>query len=226
MNRNEVFCFRRCSPSSFRLHPSSLASMSLSRDIYVPQVAVIGADYSAAPVEARAWRGTLLAWSLTLAATLVLLLGILAAPLAASMEHPLLALTFRRAFAFACHQIPERSFHLGGVPLAVCARCWGVYCGFAAGVAFYPLASRIVTGSFVTTIVPARRWLLFAVLPTSVDFLLGFAGLWENTHWSRALTGALAGAGAACFVIPGVFDAVRVRSFPNADAEASKSCPT
>lgn len=181
--------------------------MSLSRDIYVPQIGV-GADHSTPPVKASTGRGALLAWGLTLSAVLVLLLGVLAAPLAASAAQPLLALSLRRAFAFACHQIPERSFHLGGVPLSVCARCWGIYCGFAAGVALHPLALRIVTGSFVTTDVPARRWLVLAVLPTSIDFLLGFAGLWENTHWSRALTGALAGAGAACFVVPGVIDAV------------------
>ena len=210
-------------PSAFILHPSH---MSLSRDIYVPQVAAIGADHSASPVGVISTRAGLSAWGVTLAVALLLLLGILAAPFAAMAEQPLLALSLRRAFAFACHQIPDRSFHLGGVPLAVCARCWGVYCGFAAGVALHPLAARIVAGSFVTTDVPARRWLIFAALPTSIDFLLGFAGLWENTHWSRALTGALAGAGAACFVVPGVFDAVRVRSFPNAHAGASKSCPT
>lgn len=183
--------------------------MSLSRDIYVPQVAAVGANHTASSGDANVDRGAFLSWSLTLAFALLLLLCIVASPLAASTEQPLLAVALRRAFAFACHQIPERSFHLGGVPLAVCARCWGVYCGFGAGVALYPLASRAVTGSFVTTIVPVRRWLVIAALPTSVDFLLGFTGVWENTHWSRALTGALAGAAAACFVMPGVFDAAR-----------------
>ena len=51
---------------------------------------------------------------------------------------------------------------------------------------------------------PARRWLLLAALPTSVDFLLGVTGLWANTHTSRALTGALVGAVAALYVVPGL----------------------
>lgn len=32
-----------------------------------------------------------------------------------------------------CHQRPERSFHLNGVQLPVCARCLGLYAGAAAG---------------------------------------------------------------------------------------------
>ena len=32
-----------------------------------------------------------------------------------------------------CHQRPERSFHLAGAQLPVCARCLGLYAGGAAG---------------------------------------------------------------------------------------------
>lgn len=38
------------------------------------------------------------------------------------------------AGAVVCHQKAERSFHLSGVPLPVCARCTGIYLA-AAGVA-------------------------------------------------------------------------------------------
>jgi len=48
--------------------------------------------------------------------------------------------------------------------------------------------------------------LALAVLPTTVDFALGFFGIWENTHWSRFLTALLAGAGAAFYIVPGLVD--------------------
>ena len=43
-------------------------------------------------------------------------------------------------FSAACHQMPERSFSREGFPLAVCARCFGLYAGAAAGVLLYPMA--------------------------------------------------------------------------------------
>ena len=42
------------------------------------------------------------------------------------------AVTYR-AGALICHQIPDRSFHLAGVQVPVCARCLGLYAGAAAG---------------------------------------------------------------------------------------------
>jgi hypothetical protein len=60
------------------------------------------------------------------------------------------------------------------------------------------------------------------VLPTALDFALHFAGLWPNTHWSRALTGALAGAGLVFFVLPGLAEiAERRRSRPRRPEEVS-----
>ena len=48
-----------------------------------------------------------------------------------------------------CHQISERSFHLGVAQLPVCARCLGIYAGFAIGltVAVSATVSRGVQGS-------------------------------------------------------------------------------
>ncbi|HEX8475784.1 MAG TPA: DUF2085 domain-containing protein [Pyrinomonadaceae bacterium] len=105
------------------------------------------------------------------------------------------------AFGMICHQMPERSFHVEGHPLAVCARCFGVYAGFAASVLVYPLMR-----SLQRTDVPSRVWLLAAVLPLAVDFTLGFTGLWENTHASRFATGALAGAASVFYVMPGAIE--------------------
>ena len=38
--------------------------------------------------------------------------------------------------SFICHQLPERSFHLAGFQLPVCARCLGIYIGVSGGVAY------------------------------------------------------------------------------------------
>lgn len=121
------------------------------------------------------------------------------APLLAAGGHGWAASFVYRAFAGLCHQQEERSFAFGGHALAVCARCTGIYAGFAACIVLYPL-----TRSLRRTDAPARKWLVLALVPMTVDFVLGFLGLWTNTHVSRALTGAIAGGGAAFFALPGL----------------------
>lgn len=108
------------------------------------------------------------------------------------------------AFGFVCHQMPERSFHIAGHALAVCARCFGIYAGFALGVLVYPLVRSVHR-----TDAPARAWLLAATLPLAVDFMLGLLGLWDNTHLSRFTTGALVGAAAVFYVMPGASELCR-----------------
>lgn len=173
--------------------------MSLPSDVYVPQVAR-DAMTNIVPLEQTpSRRMAYLVWASAVMIVSLLISSIVFAPLATTTNHPLLSLALYQAFSNLCHQMPERSFHLHGAPLAVCARCWGLYGGFALAFALYPLA-----GSLTRPVTPHRRWLLLAAVPTSVDFLLGFLGIWENTHLSRALTGALLGAVSALYVVPGV----------------------
>lgn len=122
---------------------------------------------------------------------------IVAAPLW-SETHGVLALILYRSFSAVCHQIPERSFHLHGFPLAVCSRCTGIYAGFIVGVLIAPLARELRE-----TEMPNRRWLIWAVLPMLVDFGADFVGLFNNTFISRAATGALLGIVAAFYILPG-----------------------
>jgi uncharacterized membrane protein len=129
-------------------------------------------------------------------------LGLIAgAPLFEARGHHFWAQAIYRAFSPVCHQMPERSFYLAGHPLAVCARCCGLYAGFAASTLLYPLVRSLRRRD-----APARRWLFLALAPTAVDFGLNLAGVWENTHASRALTGALLGAVIAFYVVPGLID--------------------
>ncbi|MEM1117202.1 MAG: DUF2085 domain-containing protein [Bacteroidota bacterium] len=95
------------------------------------------------------------------------------------------------AFGFVCHQIPERSLHLGGGPVALCHRCLGILMGLVAGLAgalaLSPRRLRRITRS------AQGRWLVLAGIPTTVDWALGALGIWANTPLSRMLTGALFG---------------------------------
>ena len=115
----------------------------------------------------------------------------------AAEGHESLAAVAYQGLGAMCHQLPERSFWIAGHPLAVCARCLGIYAGFAVAAALYPLAR-----SLKNMRTPRREWLAVALLPTTVDFLLGMTGVWANTHTSRALTGAWLGAWFAFYIVP------------------------
>lgn len=132
------------------------------------------------------------------------LLLIAAAPLLAHAGHGLSAFVIYRSFAVLCHQIPARSFSLFGFPLAVCARCAGLYAGGFLGLCLYPLVRSTGSTRFLH-----RRWLLLAILPTAVDFAGGGIGLFANTHASRAVTGAIAGLAATFYLVPGVMQMLR-----------------
>lgn len=161
---------------------------------YVPQL--VRDEESAR--RARAARG---AWALALGLAAGLAGLIVLAPLlrAGGAEGPAGALY--GAFGMVCHQIGARAFHVEGFPLAVCARCFGLYVGALAGVAAYPLARPLLRRDF-----PARAWLVAAAVPTSVDFALGVTGVWENTHLSRFLTALLLGVVSAFYIMPGLVD--------------------
>ena len=146
-------------------------------------------------------RWPLLMWLIAALGCLAMMSLIVGAPLAMDAGHPFWALTIYRAFSYVCHQIPERSFFIGRHPFAVCSRCTGLYAGFTGATALYPLVR-----SLRQTAAPARKWLFLAATPLAIDFMLGYLGIWENTHQSRFATGALLGVVAVFYVLPGLMD--------------------
>ena len=89
--------------------------------------------------------------------------------------------------SFICHQISERSFHVDGAQLQVCARCFGIYAGAAAGAVAATL-SRFVPGPDPAT--GRHRGLTpmaIAAVPTIVTLALEWAGLWSPSNVTRAL---------------------------------------
>ncbi len=65
-------------------------------------------------------------------------------------SHALAAWGVTLFFSFACHQDPTRSFWIAGAPVAVCARCLGIYLGAAAG-AWFRIAHRSALLAFAVT---------------------------------------------------------------------------
>lgn len=140
-------------------------------------------------------------WLMITVGTGLVIALIVGAPLLAASGHYGTAVIIYRGFSRVCHQISERSYFIEGHPLAVCARCWGLYLGFAVGAAIYPLMRPLQN-----TDSPDRVWLLAAATPTAIDYGLGFFGIWANTHTSRFITASLLGFVSVFYVVPGLID--------------------
>ncbi len=104
----------------------------------------------------------------------------------------------RDGWAPFCHQEPDRSFHVQGVALLACARCTSIFAGATLGVLLAPMAGLLDPRRMLP------RWVLVAsAAPMALDAGLAMLGLWEGNFVTRTMTGALAGLGAALFVMPG-----------------------
>jgi uncharacterized membrane protein len=113
-----------------------------------------------------------------------------------SFAHPIY-----KFFSYICHQIDNRSFHIYEHQLGVCSRCFGVYLGLFLGMIAYPIFRKI------EEIEPlARIWLFLAMVPIGIDWSLGFFEIWENTHLSRFITGAILGIACGVFLLPAFAD--------------------
>jgi uncharacterized membrane protein len=155
--------------------------------------------------QSKSDRRPLLMWLAVAAFSLLLIGMIVGAPLAEAGGHGAVAFTIYETFSHLCHQIPERSFFIAGHKFAVCARCTGLYAGFTVATLAYPLVR-----SLQRTDTPARKWLFVAAAPMAIDFSLGFFGIWENTHASRFVTGALLGSVAVFYIMPGLIELSRL----------------
>lgn len=106
-------------------------------------------------------------------------------------------------FHLLCHQLDDRTYHLRGVPLAVCARCASIYFGFLAGTIAYPMIRDLRRPKM-----PGRAFITIAALPMLLDVGLGVAGLHEVTNLSRTITGGWFGFLVPMVVIPGTIEGV------------------
>lgn len=125
--------------------------------------------------------------------------AVVLAPLALASPAGLASATaaiFYDAAGLICHQRPERSFHLAGVQLPVCARCAGLYWSAAAGAVAGWLARPSELSARVLRLV-----LGVAALPTAVTVAAEWLGLAYPSNLARALSALpLGAAGAWVFV--------------------------
>jgi len=120
-------------------------------------------------------RGRLFVAAATLAAGL-LCLAVVMIPVAEVGGLPA-APWFRLALRPACHQISDRCLDLGSGPLAVCARCAGLYAGGFLGL--------LVTAVGGRRLHPSWKIVALAAAPSIIDFVLGQLGLPSLTNWPR-----------------------------------------
>jgi uncharacterized membrane protein len=140
-------------------------------------------------------------WLASVAIVVLIVSLIVIAPVAAASGHSEIAEGIYRGFGVFCHQRPDRSYFIDGHKLAICSRCTGLYAGFAFTLLIYPLVRSLRSAA-----TPPRRVLFLAAVPLLIDFSLTFFGVWENTHTSRLLTGALLGSVVVFYVMPGIAD--------------------
>ena len=105
--------------------------------------------------------------------------------------------------SFICHQLPERSFHLQGVQLPVCARCLGLYCGGAFG--------SVIGASAIVGKVSRRgrplgralrwRWTVAAAIPTLATIVLEWGFGWPISNTVRAVAALPFGVAVAFVVV-------------------------
>jgi uncharacterized membrane protein len=146
-------------------------------------------------------RISIVVWSLLASVALLIVITTVAAPVALAEGHAWFSSAIYKVFSYLCHQLPERSFHLAGHQFAVCSRCTGLYAGFA----FATLALPLVR-SLKRTDTPRVIWLLLSAVPLAIDFGVTYFEIWQNNHFTRVTTGALFGAVAAIYVVPGLIE--------------------
>lgn len=82
-------------------------------------------------------------------------------------------------FGLFCHQLPDRSLHIGGIQLPLCVRCTTISLGGLTSIAYLftrrPPVSRV-------------RLSLLAI-PMITELALSYIGSFETTNTIRALTG-------------------------------------
>ena len=137
----------------------------------------------------------MLAAALTGGAALWLAVIVAAPYLASSGRLAWLSVFIYQFGSLICHQRPERSFHLAGMQMPVCARCFGLYAAGAAGL----LIAWAVRRSW--TLERTRLALAVAAVPIALSVALESIGAISTSNGFRMATGLPLGFVAGLVVI-------------------------
>jgi uncharacterized membrane protein len=127
---------------------------------------------------------------------------VILAPLALAWGYGMLPAIVYQLAGTLCHQRPERSFHLAGIQLPVCARCFGLYAAGAAG-ALAAFAAAAPVG-LERAARPASAVLALAAAPTAVTVIGEWLNLLHPGGTLRALAAAPLGLAAGWLFVRGL----------------------
>ncbi len=141
-------------------------------------------------------------YAATLAGTCLWLAAIVAAPYLRSRGSGWAPYIYA-CFSAICHQRPERSLLAFGYPLAVCARCSGIYLGALVGLLAYPFRR-----GFDVLRLPKPATLALVTAPIVFDAAGNILGLWNSGQAVRLATGLAWGSILPFYFLTGVGELV------------------
>ena len=108
----------------------------------------------------------------------------------------------RLVYRPGCHQIADRCLDVGFGPMAVCARCLGLYLGGTLALAWTMVLNRPTR--------PRPLWLAVVAAPTVLDFAAGQIGLPSLGNLARFSLALPLGAVAGLYVGDALIEIVRL----------------
>lgn len=92
-----------------------------------------------------------------------------------------------------------------GYPVAVCARCSGIYAGFLLGTMIYPFIRKLKRD------VLPEKWVLgIGILPMVLEMGSTRLGVVDTHRFLMGISGLVLGSVTAFFVIPAIFQLVHI----------------
>jgi len=106
-----------------------------------------------------------------------------------------------------CHQLPDRSFHVAGEQLPLCARCSGTFMGAIVGFTMLTLWGRRRAAGLPPTAVAVTLVCFVAAMGVDginsyLTFFRGLPHLYQPQNWLRLTTGMLTGIALSSIVYP------------------------
>lgn len=105
-----------------------------------------------------------------------------------------------------CHRIDVRSFHLGGRPLPLCARCTGMYLGALAAFTFFnataPRAGLYPGKGMLAVLIAGAGFWAFDGLNSFATLLPDAPHLYQPSNTLRLATGSMIGVGLMTLIYP------------------------